>query len=229
MAHQRNGVSHPPIKIEDTEEHGFIDISETEWLPDAYDDSWEVDSDIAFNLDAAAGIAADTSMHLDLPYLPAANPPGCPHVVDLTQQRVIDAMCNGECALSRVDVLATVLYNYDEDLLKAFLDVDGHSYVRLKINTCKEVPWATRLNGTGSTIVFRDGIPHRQENPSSILIIRALDHVYVSHTGIQCSLAVTASDRTSIDRSCHSCSRCNIRPHHGDSQALQMENLSHHR
>lgn len=179
MADQYTTGTYLPTKIKHTDEHDMIDISDTGSLPD-YDDAWEVDSDTAFNLEEAVELASKTGMHVDLPYLPAANPPGCPHVLDLSQERVIDAMRNGECALSRADLLATILYNYDEELLKAFVDVDGYSYVRLKINEWQELPWTTVANDKRLKVVWRDKVWYMQDPLSSTLIIRVLDHVYVS-------------------------------------------------
>lgn len=101
------------------------------------------------------------SMFVDLPYLPANTPLGCPHVLDLTQERLINCMHGGMFFTSRADVVATILYNYGEDLLKMFLDIENYDYIEFRSHNYTK----------------RDGV---KEEGLSVLIIRAWDYVYVS-------------------------------------------------
>lgn len=46
-------------------------------------------------------------MFLSLPYLPADGPRECPHIIDLSQQEVREAIRQDKYALSRLDIVAT--------------------------------------------------------------------------------------------------------------------------
>lgn len=59
----------------------------------------------------------------EFPDLPANAPPGHPHIIHHRDFR------NKFGALSLVDVVVTILYNYSKDALEAFLDSSRREYV----------------------------------------------------------------------------------------------------
>lgn len=107
-------------------------------------------------------IRPTTSMFVNLPYMPADSPLCCPHVMDLTQERLTDGIIEGTLQISRADIVATILYNHGEETLKTFFDFDNYEYVEFKSHKYIRKPGSEK------------------EELLSLLIIRAWDYVYVS-------------------------------------------------
>lgn len=73
-----------------------------------------------------------SDMYIDLDYLPASAPCDHPHVLNLSQKAVVKALQEKSIPLTQPDIIVTILYNYNEQLLKDFLGLTGLQYVHFR-------------------------------------------------------------------------------------------------